>query len=508
MVTRALPHLIFLTRVKDMKARAVAAPSITYYQEMFTKRSAQELRTIAQIKRFTERVAGDPVFRAQIKESPKRARTIAAEHGFEIDPTELRVEDLRRASTGDPESRRSVPPLADLWLNWIEDLYRFRDLMREDGYSPEADPRFNSWRGRQVERTASEMGQANAEAMVHPVVCYELSKGCSVGCWFCGVSAEKFQGYFPHTPENADLWRDVLTVMVEKFGTASQTGFCYWATEPADNPDYVKFVRDFHSITGSVPHTTSAAPLRDLGWTRELMDLQKSFPAAPSRFSVLSLQTLLELHEVFTPEELLGFELILHNRGSMVTKNLAGRTLRLVNEEGESKADLNINPHATSIACVSGFLINMMDRSAKLISPCPSSKQRPSGYRIHLEGSFDNVEQLAGFIDRAVDTCMPTSVPLDARATFPKAFTYERVAGGFTVRTAYSARTLTGAPFVSRMGDMIAEGASTGQQILETLIKNGTDFVAAMATFQELFDKGLLDDEPLPVDVLTGTLTS
>jgi radical SAM family RiPP maturation amino acid epimerase len=481
-----------------MTDRPKAGSCVQYYQDMYSKRSAEELVTIARIKRFSERVAADPAFRTEITASPERARSAAEEQGFKIDPTELRLKDLKMASLGNPAARRSLTPLATLWLDWIEDLFRFRDLMREDGYATEVDPRFNAWRRRQVERTRTELGQANAQAIVHPVVCYELSKGCSMGCWFCGVSAEKFQGYFPYSPENAALWRDVLVVMVGKFGTAAQTGFCYWATEPADNPDYLEFVRDFQRITGAVPQTTSAAPLRDLAWTRGLMDLQKSLPAAPSRFSILNLETLLKLHETFTPEELLGFELVLHNKGSVFTKNLAGRTLRLVDDEGESKANLNINPHATSIACVSGFLINMMDRSVKLISPCRSSERRPLGYRVHLEGCFSDAADLDAFISRAVESCMPSSFPLDTRAAFPEVFSYRHVEGGFAISTAYDQRTLTGGPFISRMGDMIAEGSRTGYQILETLIEDGVDFVAATATFQELYDKGLLDDEPLP----------
>ena len=64
--------------------------------------------------------------------------------------------------------------------------------------------------------------------------------------------------------ENARLWRAILDHWVDLFGTAAQTGFCYWATDPADNPDYPRFIEDYHAATGNLPQTTTAAPLRDL----------------------------------------------------------------------------------------------------------------------------------------------------------------------------------------------------------------------------------------------------
>ena len=41
-----------------------------------------------------------------------------------------------------------------------------------------------------------------------------------------------------------------------------------------------------------------------------------------------------------------------------------------------------------SIACVSGFLINLVERTLKLISPCYTTREYPYGYRVFAEASF------------------------------------------------------------------------------------------------------------------------
>ncbi len=482
-----------------MDKRAEVIPSIKFYRDMYRRRSADELRTIARVKRYVERVAGDQSFRERLRGNPDRVLEIAREHGFDIDPNELTMARKDANSPEDVASALQERPMINLWHDWLADLITFRGLARDDGFSADASPKFNAWRRRQVARIKSEMGHANADAIVHPVACYELSKGCSVGCWFCGLSADRFQGYYPYAPEYARLWREVLKVSVEKFGTAAQTGFCYWATEPSDNPDYLWFVRDYQQVVGVVPQTTSAGPLKNVKWTRGLMKLQRTLPAAPSRFSVLNKQTLLSMHETFTPDELLGHELILHNKGSIVKKNLVGRALRSFEKAGPDNV-LNINPDVTSIARVSGFLVNMMDRSVKLISPCRSSVERPLGYRVHLGGSFVHAHEYGEFIDRAIDTCMPYNVPPGDRVAFRKLLIYERVREGFKVNTPFLEHKFTGAPYVGELGDLIAEGSRTRSQIIRVVTRNGGDFFGAVGTLQDIFDRGLLEDEPLPAD--------
>ena len=115
-------------------------------------------------------------------------------------------------------------PLLRLWHAQAVDLERAVTAFREAGGCPEANPRFHVWRQRQIRRAKGELGSV-ANIIGQAVLSFELSAGCSIGCWFCGVSAERFRGNFAYDRENARLWRGILEESLGLFGTVAQTGF-------------------------------------------------------------------------------------------------------------------------------------------------------------------------------------------------------------------------------------------------------------------------------------------
>ena len=155
-----------------------------------------------------------------------------------------------------------------------------------------------------------------ADGLVHATCCFELAKGCSVGCWFCGVAAPKLGGMFQATPENRKMWRGALKVVRSVVGPGAKRGFCYWASDPLDNPDYEKFACDFHHILGTFPQTTTAIPLRDAQRTRRVLSLSQERGCDLNRFSVLTLKTFERIFQEFTPQELVYVELIPQNKES------------------------------------------------------------------------------------------------------------------------------------------------------------------------------------------------
>ena len=112
---------------------------------------------------------------------------------------------------------------------------------------------------------------------------------------------------------------------VELFGPAAQAGFCSWATDPSDNPDYPRFLEDYYAVTGALPQTTTALPLANLDFTRAVLRLSEHYRGLPNRFSILTLNAFDAVHETFTAEELLHVELVLLNRESLTSKAVAGR---------------------------------------------------------------------------------------------------------------------------------------------------------------------------------------
>ena len=89
-------------------------------------------------------------------------------------------------------------PVAKTWDDYQSEMAECRALHQRAGDCPDANPRFHAWRQRQIRRGRGELG-ATGSVITHPILAFELSAGCTVGCWFCGVSAARFQGNFAYS---------------------------------------------------------------------------------------------------------------------------------------------------------------------------------------------------------------------------------------------------------------------------------------------------------------------
>lgn len=468
--------------------------AVEHYINCYEKRSPEELRDIAHVKRYLELISMDPDFRRSLKEDSGDGSGTFNAWGIDLDPADLGI--VRGNNGEGPLKAESGPdfPLQVLWGRWIRDLREFRTKVREDGYSDVADPRFNAWRRRQVERVTGELGYERADSIVHTILCFELSKGCSVGCWFCAFEAQSLQGVFQRVPDNTRLWRDMLHVAVDLFGTAAQTGFCYGATEPHDNPHYLDFIEDVREIVGVLPQTTSAVPAKDLRWTRRLIEMQRKPPSKPSRFSILRLSDLRKLHETFTPEELLRFELLPQNRDSISSKTRAGKTLEKADDPTNRRRGLRVTKNAGTIACVSGFQVNMVDRSIELVSPCSASAERPLGYRVFTRDTFETAQDFGDFIEQAIANHMPLFPPDDRPIAFRGDLKAGPLEDGFVLHSPHRTHSCNGGPHIRYLGWLISQGKHTIPRIVNMLVELGTDIFTVRATIQDLFDKGLLEE--------------
>lgn len=468
------------------------------YRHVFAERTSEERRDLAQIKRFMERVVADPAFRAKLNDNIDDPNRVAEEYGIDIDATQLRP--LWHAQYTKYRKTEEITqwPLAALWDDHMDRMIAHRDLVRDLGACPEVNPRFHAWRERQIARSASELG-TSASAIVHPIAAYELSDGCSLGCWFCGISADKFKGNWTYTPENAELWRGVLQVMVDLFGEAAQTGFCYWGTDPADNPDYPRFIEDHYHVTGVLPQTTTAAPLKNVVLTREVLGLQKKYPSIVNRFSITSLKLLDKVHAEFSADEVLEVELVPQNRESLMNKANAGRAAERKAKklaQGRDDKGLNLSDEHSTIACVSGFLLNMMSRTVKLVSPTRASEKWPLGYRVYDEAHFDSPEEFRSALEGMIERFMPESVPATDRVAFREDLQFSREDDGFILRHGANQYACTLYPFSARLGELIHEGRHTAGDILGQLVEEGANVFLIGDVLQRLFDLGVLNDDP------------
>ena len=462
-------------------------------QEKWLLRAPDELKKLANLKRFRECFLGDPDFRQELEDRPENGVQIARQRGIhEIDPMEIAPWWRNGFNLEQEEERLSRTPLGSLWHEWSDDKKSCAMSARHQIHEAISDSRFKAWHARQMARCSSEVGGHN-EFLSHAVMALELTKGCSVGCWFCGVAADKLQGVFTRTPENALLWREILQVCKDELGAAAQSGLCYWATEPFDNPDYFAFLDDFREIIGVVPGTTTAAALRDVHRTRRLLQPAMNSYLKGNRFSVTSLDTLRKIHEIFSGDELLNIDLVLQNREALTPKSASGRYLALKTKNPALDAEKGELVDPQTIACVSGFLVNMVERSIKLISPCKATDKWPLGHRIFWEGAFSTAGDFRACIRQAIEA-MPTGLKGDDMVCFRNDLTYERLDDGFTLKTRFWSTTLNGAAHVGLIGDLINDGSKTTTQILNAVDKQGFDYFSAVATLKQLFDQGLIEE--------------
>lgn len=454
--------------------------------------STDEKILIPHIKRFFECVVGDAEFYAAVRENAAGCGPLLQSRGiFGVDPVQLRAlfPELLLSKEVLP-AELADKPQALLWRRYTDAMVRFRNVWYQRGKNTPSN-RFNAWRQRQVNRCQSQLGKDTNVVMVHATIAFELSKGCSIGCPFCGLAAEPLQGVFMYTRDNARLWQDVLNAVVERLGTAAGTGFCYWATEPSDNPDYFKFLNDFGKTTGIYSQTTSASPLRNLDWARELLRFRREHVTIVDRFSILSTNILHRVHKTFSAEDLALTELILQHSDTRV--NLMARSGRNRKNIPSNAPRKGVETH--TVACISGYLVNMVERSVRLISPSPPSDRWPLGYRIHAEGSFSSAAELDDFIGKTIEQCMPEHIAPEDTLAFRQDLEFIPVPDqGFHLRSAYLLHKMTGSPHLAPLGRLIAQGNLTLGRVLEEITAQHKDVLAITSSIQTLYDQGLLED--------------
>lgn len=343
---------------------------------------AGEVSQIASVKRFLERYLGDAGFRGVLHDVYECGGDLGpalAACNLRVDPNDVRAY-LRMNTAGDNGSETA--PLR------LYKEFTMASAQEAGAINARAERSSNqayaAWRQRQLGALRFHFS-AFADLIVHPVAAYELSRGCSVGCWFCAVGAEKLQGHFLATEENLAFFRSAQHSMRKLLGEAAGAAMCYWATDALDNPDYEKFASEFCAEQGVFPPTTTAIGWKNPDRTRELLRTSAAAGTHLNRFSVLSVGMLNRIHASFSEEELLRTELVFQMPEALVPVNVlsnaparkirAGRARSLpedkrVYEEG-----------AGTVACVIGFLVNFVERTVRLIAPTLPSEAWPLGYR-------------------------------------------------------------------------------------------------------------------------------
>lgn len=355
-----------------------------------------------QVRRFKEVWTCDRRFREALLDD---AESATRERGFTIDPRDLRVfwdENYRDGIVDEPTETalRKITPAGLIWIELGQRLAERYAKAREECMP--ADPRFAAWRQRQIARCDVSLGPEAAASIVHSPFAIELSKGCSVGCWFCGLSAGGLDRNHPYDGGNADGFRAMLKVFAEIAGVpACRHGILYWATDPFDHPHYERFCRDFAREFGVFPDTTTARGWKDPDRVHQLIEEARKHGKSRLRLSVLGVRILDRYFAELSRSELRDVEFVAVNKGSYVPLANVGRA------RARSLIELSSQPPST-IASTSGFLVNLVDHSVKLISPCPSSDQWPDGYIVFDERRYSDPDSFRAAVGALIASNMTT----------------------------------------------------------------------------------------------------
>ena len=397
------------------------------------------LHRIAHLKRFNERFTMDEKFRQRVAKEP--FNSVMAD--YQIDVKEetvmqmhLRAEDMNVTDELDRQA---------CYLNQRRN-FDYLNFVHDPKVLENCNPHFRHWRDRQIKRFMLSKKAWMVMARLYLPFTVELSSGCTVGCWFCGVSAKEFKGHWPATPENLKLWREILEVFGAYFGDFASRGFLYWATDPMDNPDYHHFAQTFGDVLGHWPALTTAIPLPDVARTKQILALGRAGKTSCQRFSLLTLRSLDKLYQSFSAEELVDVDLVGLNKESLLGLAMAGKVLdktdrmqeRLETERKKTtfksvlvadvleRLRLDVPDEEVTdehqvhdgICCVTGYLMNMVERKIGLISPVEASPDYPDGWVVHEETHFDTAADIEAFIAGTIKRHMQIVPSMDQRLLF------------------------------------------------------------------------------------------
>ena len=335
------------------------------------------------VKRFIDAWFCDPEVRTDFPTDP---RGVLDRLGLDLDPTEMgrlvSPNEIDRLTNPEAIDERALgDDLVSAWRRYAIRRYRAVRIER-DARTPRR-PGLAVWRARQIARLRFELRPSSADQIRHIPFAFELTAGCSGRCWFCGVSARPLEGVFERTPEHVALFRGLLDHLVDLYGPESASdGILYWATDPIDHPEYEAFVDDFVDRVGTAPATVTALAGRRPERAAAILRALARHPARTHRFSLLSRRDYRTIVERFDPESLACVELLPQYRADLGLKFDVGRARERRRATG---GEIPAGGSGT-IACLSGFIIDLVARTIRVATPCNASDERPDG--VHESGLF------------------------------------------------------------------------------------------------------------------------
>lgn len=469
-----------------------------------------ELNKISQAKRFFECYDGYADFRESVNSGHFTDKQInrMKQIGIGFDLSEMSplwenpdvIKDYLSHTDGESQKNAQEQtalnqyPLLDLWLRFVlRRKAQHRDVCINRSL-PTNSSRYEKWRNRRITSAESELGGFN-HMIDHPALAFELTDGCSVQCWFCSFSAGKLIGVLDYE-QNRSFFRDIVKSCTDILGQAAGLALLYYASEPYDNPHYIDYMKDFADITGS-DVCTSTAVCADKKWIDELIAFYTPKNLPWPRLSVLSEGMLGKIHDNHSPQQLLHVNMIMQMKSSERQKVSGGRIFEQkpdIRERGDTNRLPDFVPQGT-IACVSGFYINLVTRDIKLVSPCYTTEKWPLGYRVFDKASFDTAEDFQQTIIQMIDRNMPENPPEDMPLKLRDDLVIKTFDDGFDLSSPNQIHHFRNKKIFRSLSGLLTGLPITFGEALSALLESGEySFFEAQAALNNLFHNGFLDE--------------
>jgi hypothetical protein len=167
-------------------------------------------------------------------------------------------------------------------------------------------------------------------------------------------------------------------------------------------------------------------------------------------------------------------------------------------EAGKPRPNALAGADQPTIACVSGFLVRMLERAVQLVTPTRATDRWPLGYRIIGERHFETPREFREAIDGLIAAHMPQEVGSADVLGFRGDLDYAPRADGFALQAANRRLQFGGFAGAGLLGEMLSAGDMTAASIESVLARHGADIFLIADAIQQLFDRGLLNDDLNP----------
>ncbi|QNJ06883.1 radical SAM family RiPP maturation amino acid epimerase [Synechococcus sp. MEDNS5] len=397
-----------------------------------------------------------------------------------------------------------------LRLHFKLTLLKNRSLIKHQNWTLNkfnGDSPYFTWRQRRILSIQSELGFYGT-SIDHPTFAIELAVGCTVGCTFCAYDAQKLESIFDfNNNHNLDLFKAVARSLQLILGDGCGGGMLYYATEPNDNPDYINFLETYYQITGYKLCTSTAR--YNIDWLEDLIKFY-SFPEPTfwPRVSVLSPHIMEKMHRHFSPLEfiypsILAQSIEIEDERAKVPGGREKFGMKVLSQVKDARqytsadqVDYSLIPQG-SIACVTGFRINMVQKTITLTSPCYTSYKWSHGYRNFGTVSFSTPDSVyPAFID-LINRFIPNSTDNHLIFSWRDDLDFRLFEDGFELVSPYLFHSFRGSEFYKAIGLIYSKHRQLlFQEMRDKITANvpGSSILTASFLLKRFFDAGLINE--------------